>query len=109
MKKIRKAFSLEVRATTFLVVTSMIISLTATAVTAAGYDIKFSDDASLQTSLLQFQGKSVEVRLKSGDQLSGRLSNVGSHVILLKELQGKEFYDALVRIDEIGAVVFRAK
>jgi len=109
MKKKLRVLNTKGIATIFLVVTYIILFLSAVSVIAADYDFKFSDDSSLKTSLLQFKDKSVEISLRSGEQISGKISNIGSHVILLRELKGKEYYDALINIDEIAAVVFRAR
>jgi hypothetical protein len=58
---------------------------------------------------MQFKGKTIEIQLESGGQLTGKLSEIGTQTILLKELRGKEYYDALIVIDEITAVVFKAR
>jgi len=70
---------------------------------------QFGKDYAMKTNLLQFKGKTIEVQLKSGGQLAGKLSEVGTQSILLKELRGKEYYDALIVIDDIAAVIFKAR
>ncbi len=70
---------------------------------------QFNKDSSLHTNLLQFKGKTIEIQFKSGGQLVGKLSEVGNQSILLKELRGKEYYDALIVIDDIAAVIFKAR
>jgi hypothetical protein len=70
---------------------------------------QFGKDNALQVNLLQFKGKTIEIQLKSGGQLAGKLSEVGTQSILLKELHGKEYYDALIVIDEIAAVIYKAR
>ena len=70
---------------------------------------QFGKDNSLQTNLLQFKGKTIEIQFKSGGQLAGKLSEVGTQSILLKELRGKEYYDALIVIDDIASVIFKAR
>jgi hypothetical protein len=91
----------------------LIVSLTTICIPLSGYAkedaFQFAQDASLQAGLLQFKGKPVEIILKSGDQLAGKISDVGSRILVLKELRGKEFYDAVVVIDDISAVIFKAR
>jgi hypothetical protein len=53
--------------------------------------------------------KSLTVVLKGGHTYSARIGQVGDHYVLLSELSGKEFFDALVAIDEIAALVVRAR
>ena len=54
-------------------------------------------------------GKSVELRMKSGEKVAGKLEKVGDKLVHLSQLAGAEFYDAAVEIDSISAVVVRAK
>jgi len=54
--------------------------------------------------------KRVTVVLKGGEKsYTARIEAVGDHHVLLAELSGKEFYDALVAIDEIAAIEVRAR
>jgi small nuclear ribonucleoprotein (snRNP)-like protein len=62
-----------------------------------------------QAILERHVGKSVTLKLDSGHELSGIVREVGNQMVYLSELAGKEFYDALVRIDRISAVIIRAR
>ena len=54
--------------------------------------------------------KPVTVVLRGGEKAyTAKIGEVGDHYVLLAELSGKEFYDALVAIDEIAAVEVRAR
>jgi hypothetical protein len=53
-------------------------------------------------------GKQVELRLKSGDKISGKVAEVGATFVHVTALTGQEFFDAAVVIQDISAVVFRA-
>ena len=53
--------------------------------------------------------KPVTVVLKGGQTYTARIGAVGDHQVVLSELSGKEFYDALVQIDEIAAIEVRAR
>ena len=109
MKKSWKIPGGKVRVIALLIVMSVMISMIATTAFSEENVFQFSEDKSLQTSLLQFKGKTIEIQLKSGGQLTGKLSEVGTQSILLKELRGKEYYDALIVIDDITAVIFKAR
>src|SRR5262245_51515521 len=63
----------------------------------------------LQGNLSRYVGEKVEVVLVSGKSLTGTVKGVGKESVHLAALEGKEFFDALVRVDQIGAIVVRTK
>ena len=64
---------------------------------------------STQAAMLQSQsGKQVELRLKSGEKISGKVAFVGDNVIHLTSLTGMEMVEATVSIDSITAVIVRS-
>src|SRR5262245_37835894 len=71
-------------------------------------DVKTADP--ILSTLETLVGKSVTLKLRSGVELSGTLAAVatgGAHLTQLKG--GMEFFDAVVRLDEISAVIARAR
>ncbi len=54
-------------------------------------------------------GKRVELVLKSGKSYRGKLGTVGERAVVVGEIEGREFFDALVLIDEIAAVEVRVR
>ena len=59
-------------------------------------------------SMLERQvGKRVGVVLTTVQELSGVVSSVGDKVVHLSELSGREFFDAVVSLEHIRAVVVR--
>ena len=61
-------------------------------------------------SILQRQvGQPIELRMKSGEKLGGKLEKLNDKVVHLTQLTGAEYFDAAVTIDHIAAVVVRAK
>ena len=60
--------------------------------------------ASLTDNLKAFIGKKVYLTLDSGSIFAGSVKAVGDHLIHLEKLEGKEYFDALVRIDSISAI-----
>lgn len=67
------------------------------------------NDDSIQTILAANQGNRVTIKLKSGDELSGKVGNVTQKLLVLQELTGKEFYDAAIDIEKVAAVIVRAR
>ena len=63
----------------------------------------FTINASMSQNLKSFIGKKINVTLDSGNVVSGIVKDVGDHLLHLEKLDGKEFYDALSRIEDIGA------
>ena len=52
--------------------------------------------------------KSVELHLRSGEKVGGRVGQVTDNIVYLSHLTGAEFYDAFVDVKDISAVVIRA-
>ena len=53
-------------------------------------------------------GKTVELRLRSGEKIGGRVSQVTDNIVYLSHLTGAEFFDAFVDVKDVSAVVIRA-
>jgi small nuclear ribonucleoprotein (snRNP)-like protein len=66
--------------------------------------VSYNVTASLADNLKSFVGKRVYVTLDSGKTLSGSVKAVGNHFLHLEKLDGKEYYDALIRIENISAI-----
>lgn len=52
-------------------------------------------------------GKPVTLLLRSGKEYGGTVGEVRGQSVVLKSLSGKEFYDAIVRLDDVSAVEIR--
>jgi hypothetical protein len=63
----------------------------------------------IKTVLEEQAGKRTKVQLLSGQDLEGKVQSVGSEVFVIAELTGMEFFSATVRIDQVAAVIYRAK
>ena len=69
----------------------------------------------LQTSdtiigiLQKNMGQTVELRMKSGEKIAGKIEKVGDKLVHLSALTGAEFYDAAVEAEDISAVVVRTR
>jgi hypothetical protein len=65
---------------------------------------QFNTGASLADNMKPFVGKDVFIHLRSGKTFQGYLKSVGNGLVHLEKLAGREFYDALIRIEDISAV-----
>ena len=54
-------------------------------------------------------GQTVELRMKSGEKIAGKVEKVGDKLIHLSGLTGAEFYDAAVDAADVSAVVVRTR
>jgi len=54
-------------------------------------------------------GKPVTLHLASGASLTGNVAEVRDQAVVLKGLSGREFSDAIVRLDVIEAIEARAR
>ena len=63
----------------------------------------------VRTVLERQVGKRVSVVLTTGPELAGVVTSVGDKVVHLSELTGREFFDAVVNLDQVGAVVIRTR
>ncbi len=52
-------------------------------------------------------GKAVELHLRSGEKMGGKVAGVTDNVVHLSNLTGAEFFDAFVDAKDISAVVVR--
>lgn len=79
--------------------------------TAALADSKlaFIPNDSVSSVLNRQVGQTVELRLKSGEKIAGKLEKVGEKLVHISQLTGQEFYEAAVVLDEVAAVIVRAK
>ena len=59
--------------------------------------------------LKERSGKNVTVVLAGGSEVTGKVSNVGNNTLRLTELSGKEYFDAVIDLDDVSAVIFRSK
>ncbi len=52
-------------------------------------------------------GQSVELRMKSGEKIGGKVEKVGDKLVHLTQLTGAEYFDAAVDTSHISAVIVR--
>ena len=90
-----------------VVATLLVGAAAAVAQASAGQEKKAMLEAqdTMASALRRMEGKTVRVRLAGGgDEVVGKLESVGKELAHLSGLQGREFFDAVVRIDQVAAV-----
>jgi hypothetical protein len=70
---------------------------------------EFNPYVSIKENLLLSVGKRISVRTESGDTIDGAIARVGDNHVHIAKLSGKDFYDAIVRIDKIESFTFKAR
>ena len=63
----------------------------------------------VKSVLERLVGQRVSLVLATGPELAGVVTTVGDKVVLLKDLTNREFFDGVVNIDQIGAVIVRTR
>ena len=71
--------------------------------------LSITGEDTVQSVLSANQGKRVIVRLVSGGELTGKVGTVNSNVVHLIELSGREFFDAVVSLGQVEAVIIRTR
>jgi small nuclear ribonucleoprotein (snRNP)-like protein len=66
--------------------------------------MSYNVNSSIESNLKSLVGKKVYVTLDSGKTLAGFLKEVGNHLIHVEKLDGKDFFDALIRIENVIAI-----
>ena len=77
------------------------------AIAQTSLDLQAND--TIRTVLGRQVGKPVELRLKSGEKIAGKLAKVTDRLAHLSQLADADFYDAAVEIDSIAVVVVRVR
>ena len=90
-------------------VTMVFATILAFSVTVAAAPLTIAKGDTTASVLAAQKGNRVTVRLQSGEELSGKVITVGDHVLQLGELSGKEFFDAVIPMDSIAAVIIRVR
>jgi hypothetical protein len=81
----------------------------ALAVPAAAAELKIGANDTVQNVLAAQKGARVTVRVRSGQEITGVVREVGSRVVQLGAVSGKDFFDAVVPLEAVDAVFIRTK
>ena len=88
---------------------TFILTLIAMLAVAAAADnaVGFQASDTTATVLKRQVGQRIELRMKSGEKLGGKIEAVGDKTVHLTSVTGQELFDAVVVIDDIAAVLIR--
>jgi hypothetical protein len=64
-------------------------------------------NATVASLLAGSAGKNVELHLRSGEKMGGKIAQVTDSVVHLSNLTGAEFFDAFIDVKDVSAVVVR--
>ncbi len=85
------------------------VALACGAVHAASGEFRIGSNDSVETVLTAQKGKRVTVRLRSGQELTGIVREITGRLVQLGALAGKDFYDAVVPLEAVEAIIVRTK
>ena len=71
--------------------------------------LDYVPDDTVKTVLQRLTGQRVELHLRSGEKLAGKIENLGPHTVHLSAISGQEFFDAVIVMDEVSAILVRTK
>jgi hypothetical protein len=92
----------------YLLLPGIIIAAVASSSLLAQEKAAVQPNATVLSILQSNAGKTVELHLRSGEKVGGKVGQVTDNIIYLSHLTGAEFYDAFVDVKDISAVVIRA-
>ena len=81
----------------------------ATAQVSVAQELRIGANDTVQTVLAAQKGKRVTVRVRSGQELTGAVRDVSGKLVQLGAISGREFFDAVVPLESIDAVLVRTK
>jgi hypothetical protein len=83
--------------------------LAAFAARALPAELRITPADSIETVLAAQKGKRVTLKLRSGQEATGTVAAVTPKVVQVSSLAGKEFFDAVVPLEAVEAVLVRTK
>jgi hypothetical protein len=73
----------------------------------AGPGLGFQPGDTVKSALERQVGQRVELHLKSGEKAAGKVEKVGEKAVHLSALTGQEYFEAMVLIEDVSAIVVR--
>lgn len=76
---------------------------------AIAQEVTIAAGDSTQSVVAAQKGKRVTLRLRSGQELTGVVRDVNAKLVVLGAVTGREFFDAVVPLEMVEAVLIRTK
>lgn len=100
---------MRIKKTLVCIVLALSLALFAGATLAEDAKTTLNDLTTVKDVLVQHVGKRAAVRTDDGETLDGTIAKVTEQLVYIEKLVGKEFFDAVVRIDRISSITFRMR
>ena len=72
-------------------------------------EFAIKSDDTIRRALEKQVGELVTLRLFDGGELTGRVRIVTKELVQLGELSGRDYYDGVIKIEKITAIIVRVK
>jgi hypothetical protein len=69
--------------------------------------VSLQPNATILSILQGNTGKTVELRLTSGEKIGGKVSQVTDNIVHLSSLTGAEYFDAFIDVKDVSAILVR--
>ena len=76
---------------------------------ALAQEVTVSPGDTIQAVLGAQKGKRVTVRMRSGQEITGTVRDATARLVVLGAVSGREFFDAVVPLESVEAVLIRTK
>ena len=70
---------------------------------------KFITAKTMEDNIRGFMGKKISLLMNSGQKVTGKVKAVKQGKVHMESLEGAKYYDALVKISDVSAVIARFK
>ena len=88
---------------------SLLLFVQAAAFAAPEAKVEIQTADTIKSVLERQLGKKVKLRVEGSEDLSGTVARVGDKVVQLTEVTGAEFFDAIVDLEAINAIIVKAR
>jgi len=92
-----------------IAISTLLLAASLTTHPALAQELKVAPAATVESLIAAQKGKRVTVRTRSGQELTGLVREVTPRFVQLGALSGRDFFDAVVALDSVEAVIVRTK
>ena len=92
-----------------IAIPTLLLAATLTAHPALAQDLKVTAADSFETLISVQKGKRITVRTRSGGELTGVVRVATPRFVQLGAISGREYFDAVIAVDTIEAVIVRTR
>jgi hypothetical protein len=85
------------------------MALAGAAIPAGAAELRIAGNDTIQGVLAAQKGARVTVRVRSGQDITGVVRDVNQRVVQIGAVSGREFFDAVVALEAVDAVLVRTK